>query len=161
MRNNMRIGGKDMKKWFFIILSAVLVVAVLCVAGVFFTWKTIEYEVMDEWNVEWVYNKGETQPGNAELVAELLDIDAEDAVKIARKAWSSRYILDNFEVYYDEENEWYFVTAWYMLPKDRFDCLMIKWFDDPDDYIWENTCSTLIDKNTGAVLNMDGWGIAK
>ncbi len=150
-----------MKK--FVIWSAVIIIIVVLLGFICASVasRRIEYDIMDEETVNIVFDDGKYKPGNADFVSKMLNIDAEDAVKIAKEAWSSRFTLDNFEVYYDEENEWYFVYAWYILPEERFSTLMIKLFDDPDDYIWENTCTTLIDKNTGAVLNMDGWGVAK
>ena len=149
-----------MKKYLIIITAVIITIAIVRIGVLFHSSRQIQYEIMDQWTVDNVLNDGEAEPGNEEFVSKMLDINEEDAVRIAKEAWSSRYILDNFEIHYDKENERYLVYAWYMFPEDRFDCLMIKLFDDPDNHMWDNTCTTLIDKNTGAVLNMDGWGIA-
>lgn len=139
-----------MKKKYIIIISAVVVILGLTV--IMTSQGQLKYTVLqdDDFTVEFYRESDFIKPGNYEKISTVLDITEEKAVQIADSVFAGK-TGDSYEVYYDEANEWYFVTAEYVTRDDRFDYFMTKLTGG----YWENACVILIDKNSGAILNLE------
>ena len=95
----------------------------------------------ESWQMKFYKDRDYFNPGDTNKVKEFINIDEETAVEIADhyfKKCSDR----KYEVYFDEENEWYLITSRYII--------------DWEDRIYgsENECKILIDSKNGAILDI-------